>query len=352
MSIDLFSTVQLDAMVRVMPPKASFFKTKFFNVDKPEPTTKIAVDFYKGKRRVAPFVSERNVAPVAEKIGYATNTFDTPLVSVKDVTNIEDLMKRLPGELLMNSGVSPDERALQLLAQTLVDFDDQISRREEVMCAQALFDGKIDVIGEDVNYTVDFEMTNTATLSVLWDATDSTADPVADLKGMAVQCMLKGYRTPDICIMERSAYAAFVNRCKELGYFNQWNFLDVSIQPERNDLENVTYCGRLRDPGVDIYIYDAWYIDDWSSDTPTEKSMVPKGKVLLASTRAKYSTYYGVMTFTDPMTNAFRSIMGTRGADSWIQKEPAMRFLKLASRPLPVPHEIDSWYVATVSETE
>jgi len=34
-----------------------------------------------------------------------------------------------------------------------------------------------------------------------------------------------------------------------------------------------------------------------------------------------------------------------------VQKEPAVRFLTLNSRPLPVPHEVDSWFVATVSAT-
>lgn len=351
MAIDIFSPLTMDTMVRMMPETPMFLKNMFFSTVRTEPTTKIAFDVYKGLRRVAPFVSERNVAKPAEKIGYKTNTAEAPLVAVKDITTIEDTMKRTPGELLMNSGITPEERAIELLAQTMTDFDAQIARREEVMCAQALFQGQIDVIGEDVNYNIDFGLTNKGTASVLWDTESSTADPIVDLQGWAVECAKKGYRNPDVCIMDRSAYQAFVDRCKALGYLNQWRMFDLTIEPEQRR-DGVTFCGRLRNPGVDIFVYDQWYQDDWT--TPgviVEKPIVPKGYILLASTKMTAKMYYGVLTFTDQFTNTFRSVMGTRGADSWVQKEPAARFFKMAARPLPVPQEIDSWYVAQVSST-
>jgi len=352
MAIDVFTPEVMDAVVRVLPPQDAFLKNMFFKNVKPEPTEKIRVDFYKGKRRVAPFVSPRNAAKASEKISYTSDEFITPMVKVKDVTNIEDIMKRLPGELLMSSGMNPDDRAIQMLTMAMQDFDEQITRREEVMCRQILFEGKIDVIGEDVDYTIDLGFTNTDTLTLtdMWDDEASVADPIEDLKAWATECMQKGYRKPNVCIMERSAYAAFVKRCKALNYFNQWNYLDISIEPSMKS-ENVTYCGRLRDPDLEIYIYDEWYLDDWTTPgTIVEAPMVPKGKIMLASTNMKTSLYYGVMTFADIITKTFRSVIGTRAADSWVQKEPAARFLTLNSRPLPIAHEIDSWFVAQVSK--
>lgn len=350
--IDIFTPEVMDAVVRVTPPQQAFLKNTFFRVAKPEPTEKIRADFYKGKRRVAPFVSPKNAAKASEKIGYVSDEFITPLVKVKDITTIEDVMKRLPGELLMNSGMNPDDRAIQLLTNTMMDFDEQITRREEVMCKQILFDGKIVVIGEGVNYEIDLGFTNSTVLSgtSMWDDVASIADPIEQLKAWSTICIQKGYRKPNICIMERSAYAAFISRCKALGYFNQFNFLDVNIEPSMVN-ENVTYCGRLRDPNLEIYIYDEFYLDDWSVEWKVnEVPMVPKGKILLASTNMKTSLYYGVMTFADEVTKTLRSVIGTRAADSWVQKEPAARFLTLNSRPLPIAHEIDSWYVAQVSK--
>ena len=352
MPIDIFAPATLDIAVKQLPPTPSFLRDKFFKRVQLEPTKKIIFDVYKGKRRVAPFVSENNKSPVAEKIGYSTNESTAPLVSVKDVTNIEDIMKRTAGETLINSGISPDERALTLLAQTMTDFDEMITRREEVMCAQALFEGKINVIGEDVNYTVDFGLTNKGTASVLWDAESSTADPIKDLKAWASQCAIKGYRTPDTCVMSRNAYNAFVDRCLALGYFDQKNFIDVSIKPERLE-GGVTYAGRLLDPSLEIYIYEEWYVDDWTNpDSPVEKPFIPKGHILLGSTSAKFTFYYGCLTFTDPITKAFRTIMNKRGADSWVQKDPDARMFKLCARPLPVPQEVDAWFAGKVAASE
>ena len=92
MAIDLFDPITLSAMVRQLPDTPQFLKNMFFKNRMNVPTTRAAFDLYKGKRRVAPFVSVRAKAPVAQKIGYTTNEAETPLVAIKDVTTIEDVL--------------------------------------------------------------------------------------------------------------------------------------------------------------------------------------------------------------------------------------------------------------------
>ena len=352
MPISLYDPVTLAAMVRQIPDTPQFLKNMFFKNRVTEPTTRVAFDVYKGKRLVAPYVSSRSKTPVAQKIGYTTNEADTPLVAVKDVTTIEDVLKRLPGEVLMNSGTSPQERGMQLLARTMIDYDAQIGRREEIMCSEALFGGVINVIGEDVNYTIDFGLTNKGTASVLWDAKSSKADPIVDMQGWAQECIIKGYKTPDVCVMSQNAYDAFIERCKELNYLNQWHFLNLEVKPQIMT-DGVYYAGKLRMPNLDIYVYNQYYIDDWSEPgTPVEKNIVPQGQILIASQSMLSTLFYGVLSYTDPLTESTTSTMGTRGADSWVVKDPDQRMFRMQSRPLPVPQEIDSWYVATVAATE
>lgn len=349
MAIDIFTPEILAKAVSVIPTPSSFFKNTFFKTENTHTTDKIRADFYKGKRRVAPYVNEKGATGVTRKLGYTTEDFLTPLVKVMDVTHIDDIIKRAFGENIYG-GVTPQDRAYDELLRTLNDFGQQIARREEVSCAQAMLDGKISVIGEGVNYEIDFGFTNKGTVSSLWDAANSTADPVADLSGMALACMQNGYRKPNICVMERSAYYAFIKRCTELGYLDNQFFLNLLISP-KVESENLTYMGHLTDPSLDIYVYDEWYIDDWSGDVPVEKSLMPKGKILLASTNVSFSIEYGAMTFTNTETKDFYTVVGTRAADSWVTKNPDSRMLTLNSRPLPVPNEVDSWYVGTVSAT-
>ena len=351
--MELFTPEIMDGVIKAMPPVNTFFKDTFFNVAKPEYAEKVRVEFQKGSRKIAPFVNLKDKAKVIKKLGYVSDEFETPVIRVKDVTTIEDMLKRLPGELLQNSGITPLDRGIQLMAEQLASFEEMITRREEWMCVRAMMDGVIHVIGDGVNYDIDFGFTNKSTVSTLWDSKDGTPTPHADLQAAVLACKQKGYRTPNICIMERSAYNAFIEACKKDDYFkNQKDIFDVmTVRPERRD-DAVTFVGRLRDPDLDIYVYDEWFVDDWTDpENPVEASLMPKGKILLASTSAKYSLYYGLQMFTDPATGNFRQVIGTRAADSWVQKDPDARFLTLGARPLPVPHEVDSWYVMTVSTT-
>ena len=352
--MDLFTPEIMDGVVKALPPVHTFFRDTFFNVVKPEYAEKIRVEFVKGTRKVAPFMNLKDKAKVVKKLGYVSDTFETPKVGAMDVTTIEDMVNRLPGELLQNSGVTPLERGIQLMAEQMSTFEDMIARREEWMCVKAMMDGVIPVIGDGVNYEIDFGFTNKSTVATLWDAASGTPTPYTDLQSAVLACKKNGYRTPDICIMERSAWNAFLAATKKDEFYTQQkDILDiVTVRPERRS-DSVTYMGRLRDPDLDIFVYDEWYVDDWTDpENPVEKSLMPKGKVLLASTKARYSMYYGLQMFTNPLTQNFRQVIGTRAADSWIQKNPDARFLTLSARPLPVPHEVDSWYVLTVSATE
>ena len=348
MVMDLFTPETMDGVIRVMPQVHTFFRDTFFNVAKPQYTEKVRVDFKKGKRRVAPFVNIKDKAKVVEKLGYITDEFETPVIKIKDVTTIEDMVRRLPGELLQNSGITPYERGVELMAEQLYDFEDMIARREEWMCVQAMMTGKIPVIGEGVNMEIDFGFTNRITPAIPW--TQDGAKPHDDLQTAVLECKKNGYTTPNICIMARDAWNAFLQATKNDEYYKQFPeiFDLISVKPERRT-DAVSFMGRLKDPDLDIYVYDEWLIDDWTDpENPEEIPMMPAGTVLLASTSAKYSMYYGLMMFTDPLTQNFRQVVGTRAADSWISKEPDARFISLNARPLPVPHEVDSWAVLSV----
>lgn len=352
MPIDIFDPVYLDAAVEAVPNVPSLFKTTFFGGARERilPTTKVDIDFKRGARKVAAFVNPFGKAPVVHKAGYETKEFETPIVGNKDITTIQDTLNRLPDELLMNSGVSPDERAMRMLIEAMTNLEDMIRRREELMCVQSMMTGLIPVIGENVNYSIDFGFSNSVVLTEKWDAVGATCDPTKDLDDLCRDCRKNGYRNPNIVIMETSAYDAFEKRCIALGLTDQKNFLNVEIQPSVV-MEGVTFMGKLLKPALEIYTYDDWYIDDWSSATPATKPLMPKGKIIVASTNSDFRMYYGVLGGVNAAGNDIAMKEGRRFAESWVQREPAARFLKTTTRPLPAPIEVDSWAVAEVSDT-
>lgn len=90
-----------------------------------------------------------------ERRGFVTRTLEPPLVAPDLVTTAELLLNRLPGENIYNAK-SPAERAAEQLGKDLLELDEMVNRREEWMCAQVLFTGQVDIVGEGVDDTVYF----------------------------------------------------------------------------------------------------------------------------------------------------------------------------------------------------
>jgi hypothetical protein len=350
MPISIYDPRVMDQVVRLLPAKGGFFRDTFFKRRLPVIGDTVDVDFFKGKRRISPFVNPKSAAKTVEKIGYKTNTFKTPLLKPKDVTTVEDISVRIPGENLYG-GLNAEERALIHLTNILNDFNDMNIRREEWMASRAMLTGKIPVVGEGVEYEIDFGFTNKETLSGadLWSA--DTSDPLEDLDRWVLICQKNGYHTPTHCLMSYDAYNAFMKRIIANGYLDQLsgNLELFKLNPLQLT-ENVIFGGTIIKYNISIYIYNEWFIDDWTDpDNPVESPIVPPGTVMLATTNARTVIYYGEIKLTDANTaSGFRSIISDKAAQTWIEEDPPQRFLALHSRPLTVPQEVDSWYVATV----
>ena len=79
-----------------------------------------------------------------------------------------------------------------------------------------------------------------------------------------------------------------------------------------------------------------------------EKPLVPDGALALMSTRADYSEYYGAITMIPEEGKGFVTVEGDMVPQTWVERRPDRRFLQINSKPLPVPHEVNSWFVAHV----
>lgn len=337
MPIDLFDTRTMLEAVRQIQPVRTFLRDTFFTNWRTFDTEYVDVDIVKGKRRMAPFVSPKVGGKVVERLGYQTNIYKAPMLAPKLPTTAEQLLKRLPGEELY-SGMSPEERAAEQLGRDLAELDEIITRREEWMCAQAIFAGQIHVVGEGVDEIIDFGLTNREALAGtdLWS--DPGSNPPADLKRWRLAIVKESGINPDTVIMASDVVDAF------LGHAGVQKLLDLRLvdtgQINPQQLPNgATYIGRIAELGVNIYSYDEWYLDD----DGVEKPMVPEKTVLMASTNARFDLVYGA--YIDMELGTFAQ---PRVARSWVEKDPSVRWVQMISRPLPVPQHIDSLYVATV----
>ena len=346
--VSIYEPRTMGRIVQKLPPVRTFFRSTFFKNTETFVTEKVDVDFVKGSRKIAPFVHRVIGGKTVPNTGYETKTYTPPLVAPDKITTVDDLLKRQPGESIV-SGRTPAERAVLKMSNDFRELRDMIVRREEWVCVQSIMTGTIPIIGDGLNELIDFSFTNKEVISTAtkkWS--NAASDPIGDLKRWHKNVQQKGFVNCDMCIMADNVATAFVNHEKVKGVLDVKNYNLAVIQP-RQLPNGVTYIGTIHELGMDIYTYNEWYLDDWTDpDTPAEKPMIPDGMLAMLSSNAEYSMYYGAITLIDDVTKNFRTVEGQYVPDTWVKRKPARRFLQLQSAPLSVPHDVDSWYVATV----
>ena len=344
----IYTPRTMERVISLMPPVRTFFRSTFFKNTRTFVTARVDVDYKKGGRALAPFVHPRLGSKTILNIGYETKSYTAPLIAPKKITTEDDLTTRSAGENPY-SGRTPADRAVQKLADDMTELREMIVRREEWMCSKVIFGGKIPIIGESINETLAFDFTNTEELSgtAMWGGT--AADPLKDLERWRKKVQIEGFANCDICIMSPDVSNAFINDKKVQSLLDIKSY-DLAVIKPREMANGLTYIGSINKLGLDIYEYNEWYLDTWTDPAnPVNKPLVPEGYVALLSTSAQFSLYYGAITLIDDNGNFF-TVEGEMIPESWAERDPARRFLKLSSRPLPVPHEVNSWFTAKVKQ--
>lgn len=339
MPINIYETRTMLQAVEQRMPVHTFLLNTFFSDSETQLTEKIDVDYKKGKRKMAPFVAPRIGGVIMEREGFTTKTYKVPKIAPERILTVDDISKRGMGENIY-SQKTPEERAIEALAKDIDELDDQITRREEWMCREVLFNGKVTMKGEGLEQVVDYSFTNKETLSGdnLW--TSELSDPIEDLKGWRLSIIQKTGKAPNVVIMSSDATDAFVKNVKVKEYMDKRRINIGNIEPSIKD-DAVTFIGKFPALGIEIYSYDEWFLDD----DEVEQPMVPVGHILMGS-KGMNKRLYGAVTQMENGT--FVTYEGTRVPKKWDDEKNETKNIRLSSRPLPVPDDVDSWYVAIV----
>jgi len=349
-TVSIYEPRTMMGVIRKLPPVHTFFRSTFFSKEKTFVTKSVDMDYKKGARKLAPFVSREIGGKVVPNTGYTTETYTPPFIAPDKVTTIDDILDRQPGES-MYSGRTPAQRAVIQMSEDFTDLREMILRREEWMCAQAMLTGKIVVLGEGVKDTIDFRFTNLIDISKdakrKWKG-GTAQNKYADLKAWHEKVQKEGFTNCNVCIMASDVVTEFLMDEQIQKLLDVKNYALAVIKPTQKE-NNVTYIGTIHELGLDLYQYNEWYVDDWTDQAnPVELPMVPAGTLMMASTHAKYSMYYGAISILNQRTEKWETVAGKYVPDTFIKKRPDRRFLSLQSAPVPVPHEVDSWITVKV----
>ena len=336
MAASLFETRRMLRMLEQMLPPRTFLLDTFFRDIETSNEESVDIDIYKGKRRLAPFVSPKLAGVPVERRGFTTRTYKPPYVKPKMVFDAAHLPDRMPGQTIYTDAGSPAMRAAEQLRKDFAEMLDMVTRREEWMAAQALNGGVITVVGEGVSDSIDFGMKSshkiTLTSGDRW--TESTSDPLADIRAWRRLGAQSSGLSPNVAVLGSGVIDAFLANAEVKDQLDSRR-ADIGQIAVQELPDGATYLGSLFGGAIDLFGYDEWYVDPADD---TEKPMVPVNKVFMGSTRARTARHYGMIRDVEAGDAVARYF-----PKSWVDNDPSARWTMLQSAPLVVPHQIDAF---------
>lgn len=346
----MFKTRFMGEVLKQMYPPKRFLMDTFFSNQKKVETQNIDIDIRKGKRLLASYINPLQEAKFVERIGYETKSIKLPYTREIMRTGAEDLLNRDIGRHIYDPAGSPAKRAAQQLGEDLAELENRIVRRMEWNAASVLDTGVVNIVGEGVNYSIDFGMNaagHVVNADTMWDQVG--ADPLADLASWIKKIEEDSGLSPTHCIMGSDALDKFLADTKVKGLMDMLKVNIGQIQPDKLG-DGVIFVGTLKYPGVfiDIYHYSEIYVDG----NGAKQNLVPSKHVWLATDKAYTTTFFG------PIYNLrAANELGVQGGlisgfnfvpSTWIEDNPSARNLMLESSPLCAMHQCDAFLSATV----
>lgn len=347
--IDIQRTRTMLAAVRDVRPLPSFLRDTFFGASPVYfPTDRVDFDCMKGTNVMAPFVAPFVGGIPIARDGYQTKTITPGRISPERVITVEDLKNREMGEDVYSTR-TPAERAQVLEADDYDFLDRAIGLREEWMIRELLFKGKIVMeaqvpMGDPIDMEVDYQFTNKEVLtgSDVW--TNDAADPLEQMVEWRRSIVAGSGIGPDIILTDSKTALRFIKHPNVKSQFDIKDYQMGQIAPTIQDTL-VTYMGRIPLVGCDLYSYDGTFLDPESG---AEVPFVPENTVLMASRKAQNKMCYGAVTLMDA-TGAFMTVSLDRVPAVLFNTDAATRTLRVQSRPVPMPENIDGWAVRVVA---
>lgn len=241
---------------------------------------------------------------------------------------------------------TPEEREDELLSKDMTDLEEAIARRKEWMCRQILYEGKIDVVDEEegVDVQVDFGFSNITVLGADQDWALATVNPLPTLRQIRKKIIKATGKAPDIAIFSSDVIEKFTTNPFVEKAMNMLNMKNIVIEPRVVD-PALTFYGRIAELDLDIYTYDEWFLNDEGED----EAMIPDGTVLMGHSDGEGQIEYGAVTQMED--KKFQTYEGRLVPKQYADEKNEVKMLRLTSRPLPRPFDVESWAVIYVNRS-
>jgi hypothetical protein len=342
MAIDMFATREMtSAMEQLYAPK-TWLRDTIFGSTEEHTSQYVDIDVEKGSRQVAAYVSPLHEGKKVDKGPYEARTFKAPYTKNKMVTTAQEFLTRRPGQTIYAPAGTSGGRAQEQLGTDLRYLGEMIDRLEELQCSSAIQTGEITAEGEGIHAVINFQF-DADQLPVL-SGTDAWNDytnsqPLRNMSDWFDLIDKKSGLVPANAILGREAMNDFIRNDEVKELLDNRRITLGQIDPSALKDIGVRYYGYLKDPGVDLWTYSAWYYDE---NMQKLKRYIDDDKVIMWGSGARATRHYGAIEDVDNFA------ITQRFAKSWVTKDPSARWVMVQAAPLCVPHQSDAFLCATV----
>jgi hypothetical protein len=220
-----------------------------------------------------------------------------------------------------------------------MDQTDMLTRRQEVMAVEALRTGAVTVVGDlyptqTVNFGRHADLTVTLAGATLWGA--AGVEPLDDVQTWSMKVTEKSGSTADTLVMDVEAWKLFSASAKVQKLLDRFRGADQLVPTVTG--EGGRYMGNIGT--FDIWVYAGWYEHP---DTLALTPYLPARTVLVLGADVEGTRAYGAIKDEAAGFQAMPYF-----AKSWVEQDPAVRYLMLQSAPLTVPYRVNASLGATV----
>jgi hypothetical protein len=286
---------------------------------------------------------------LVESRKYQTNTFKPAYIKDKRAPDLRKPIRRQIGERIGGQHTAAEREMLNIQFE-LADQIDMINRRLEWMAASAMTTGTITVSGEGyetkvVNFGRSADLTVTLSGSDKWPTTlkvgETNTKPTQDIEEWSQRILKNSGAVPTDLVFTTKSWNAFrldTSVHDSAIKFPALNPYGNQINPGTQVQKGAVYKGRWGQ--YDLWVYNDWFIDPADN---REKPMIADGTVILSGADLMGTRAFGAIL--DP---AFNYGPMAYAPKSWLQEDPAQRFLMVQSAPLVIPSRVNAALCATV----
>ncbi len=336
-----YNTAQVVAASKALDRFTPWLRNTFFGNVVQFDTEEILFDKLGRRRAIAPFVSPNIPGKERAQRSRSVRAYTPPYVKPKTSISPGDAKARMVGEQY-GGAFSQLDRFDQLVMQALADHDEEISGREELMCAQALTTGQVVAVGDGIKDTIAFgrdaALTVALTSTARWGETGVV--PLDDLRswgrligqksGAVARDVVMGYSAAELFMKDADIRAILDNRRQAGGA------LEMAAGASGGEGDVAAFLGSIGN--FRFWEYTQTYVDDAGS---TQHFWPAYGVGLIGADMAGTMAYGAIQDHKSLLPEQ-------RFATEYDEFDPSRTIVLTQSAPLPVPVVPDASFFATV----